>query len=165
MTTSKTLVKQAIEFRNPERVPYNFDSNRTPVIAEKYGDDFEWVFSQEDPDFKPRVKRDDCYEDGFGVVYERFGRAFGDGKEYPLADPASANRYRLPDFTKAVRFRVWRPRGRLPGQNLPATESDRYSRTEHQIHVRGVQNVWALCAQFLTVVCTRQIRMPAGRER
>ncbi len=104
MTTSKTLVKQAIEFRNPERVPYNFDSNRTPVIVEKYGDDFEWVFSQEDPDFKPRVKRDDCYENEFGVVYERFGKAFGEAKEYPLADPASADSYRLPDFTKPERF-------------------------------------------------------------
>jgi uroporphyrinogen decarboxylase len=104
MTTGKTLVKHAIEFRQPERVPYNFDSNRTPVIAEKYGDDFEWVFSQEDPDFKPRVKRDDRYENEFGVVYERFGKAFGEAKEYPLADPARADGYALPDFTKAVRF-------------------------------------------------------------
>ena len=55
MTTSKELVKQAIEFRNPERVPYNFDSNRTPVIAEKYGDDFEWVFARANPQFKPKV--------------------------------------------------------------------------------------------------------------
>jgi uroporphyrinogen decarboxylase len=105
MTTSKALVKQAIEFRNPERVPYNFDSNRTPVIAEKYGDDFEWVFSQQDPDFSPRVNRDERYENEFGVVYERLGRAFGEAKEYPLADPASAGTYRLPDFTKPVRFR------------------------------------------------------------
>jgi hypothetical protein len=55
MNNSKELVKRAIEFKNPERVPYNFDSNWTPVIAEKYGDDFEWVFSRVDPDFKPRI--------------------------------------------------------------------------------------------------------------
>lgn len=33
MNHSKELVKEAIEFRNPERIPYNFDSNRTPVIT------------------------------------------------------------------------------------------------------------------------------------
>jgi hypothetical protein len=45
MLSSKDLVKRAIGFRSPKRVPYNFDSNRTPVIDERYGDDFAWVFS------------------------------------------------------------------------------------------------------------------------
>lgn len=104
MTVGKTLVKQAIEFRNPERVPYNFDSNRTPVIDEKYGDDFEWVFSARDPDFKPRVERSDRYENEFGVVYSRLGKSFGEAVEYPLANASAVDSYRLPDFSKPVRF-------------------------------------------------------------
>jgi uroporphyrinogen decarboxylase len=104
MTDSKTLVRQAIEFRNPERVPYNFDSNRTPVIGEKYGDDFEWVFSQCNPAFTPRVNREDRYENEFGVIYQRFGKAFGEAKEFPLVDLGRVDGYRLPDFTKPARF-------------------------------------------------------------
>ena len=57
MLCSKDLVKRAIEFREPERVPYNFDSNRTPVTAERYGDD--------------------RYRNEFGVVYHRPARRYG----------------------------------------------------------------------------------------
>ncbi len=104
MTTSKELVRQAIEFRHPERVPYNFDSNRTPVIAEKYGDDFEWVFAQLDPEFKPRVNEEFRFENEFGVIYERINTSHGEPREYPLADLAKIKEYRLPDFTKPVRY-------------------------------------------------------------
>ena len=105
MSNSKELVKKAIEFRNPERVPYNFDSNRTPVITEKYGDDFEWVFSTVDPDFKPKVNRPDRYENEFGIVYNRIGKSFGEAVEYPLADPNAGDAYQLPDYIKPVRFK------------------------------------------------------------
>ena len=104
MTTSKELVKQAIEFRNPERVPYNFDSNRTPVITEKYGDDFEWGFAREDPAFKPRINNTDYYEDEYGIVYQRCGATFGEACEFPLADVTKATTYRLPDFSTPTRY-------------------------------------------------------------
>ena len=102
--TRKELVKRAIEFRNPERVPYNFDSNRTPVIAEKYGDDFEWVFATQDPDFKPRMHDEHCFENEFGVIYESLNTSHGEPKGYPIADLANLATYQLPDFTKPARF-------------------------------------------------------------
>lgn len=104
MTTGKELVKQAIEFRNPERVPYNFDSNRTPVIAEKYGDDFEWVFARADPGFTPRIDNAEYFGDEFGIVYQRCGATFGEACEFPMADINNAYHYQLPDFTIPVRY-------------------------------------------------------------
>ena len=104
MTTSKELVRKAIEFKNPERVPYNFDSNRTPPIAEKYGEDFEWVFARVDPDFKPRIDNAEYYEDEYGIVYRRSGATFGEACEHPLADIAAVDRYQLPDFTTPARY-------------------------------------------------------------
>ena len=42
--TSRELVKAAIHFKTPERIPYNFDSNRTPQDGKYYGEDMMWVF-------------------------------------------------------------------------------------------------------------------------
>jgi hypothetical protein len=104
MLCSKDLVKRAIEFRNPERVPYNFDSNRTPVITTRYGDDFEWVFSVPPDDVFPRALGSDRYMNEFGVVYHRPGETFGEAVEFPLADLAHVHSYRVPDFSPPARF-------------------------------------------------------------
>jgi len=93
MLNSKDLVRRAIEFRNPERVPYNFDSNCTPVIAERYGDDFEWVFSRAPGDAFPRALGND-----------RYVNEFGEAKEHPLARLENVGAYQLPDFSLANRF-------------------------------------------------------------
>ena len=85
MLCSRDLVKRAIEFRTPERIPYNFDSNRTPVTAERYGDDFAWVFSTPPGDNFPIALGDDRYRNEFGVVYHRRGATFGEAVEFPLA--------------------------------------------------------------------------------
>ena len=118
IVSSKELVKRAIEFRYPERVPYNFDSNRTPVIAEKYGDDFEWVFATQDPDFKPCVSDALRFENEFGVIYERLNTSHGEPKEYPLAYIARRAAYRLPDFSKPVRY--------LKMEEIVKTRGDKY---------------------------------------
>lgn len=104
MPTSRDLVRRAIEFRSPERVPYNFDSNRTPVIAERYGDDFAWVFSQPADDGLPKALGNDRYLNEFGVVYQRNSATFGEAREHPLADLANIRSYRLPDFGIPARF-------------------------------------------------------------
>jgi len=106
MTDSKTLVRQAIEFRNPERVPYNFDSNRTPVIAEQYGDDFEWVFVGQAPDFTPRIDTAMQKETELGVVYTTLegSGSFGEPTGHPLADLAALDSYRLPDYRDPRRY-------------------------------------------------------------
>ena len=104
MVSSRDLVRRAIEFRDPERVPYNFDSNRTPVIAERYGDDFEWVFSAPTDDTFPRALGNDRYMNEFGVVYHRPGPTFGEATEFPLEDLSRVHSYQLPDFSRHARF-------------------------------------------------------------
>lgn len=104
MLCSKDLVKRAIEFRKPERVPYNFDSNRTPVTAERYGDDFEWVFSTPSENAYPMALGNDRYVNEFGVVYHRPGATFGEAKEFPLADLSRVTSYSIPDFSHPARF-------------------------------------------------------------
>ncbi len=118
MTTSKERVKKAIEFRTPDRVPYNFDSNRTPVIAEKYGEDFEWLFATQDPDFKPCVNDAHRFENEFGVIYERLNTSHGEPKEYPLTDLDKIRSYQLPDFSKPVRY--------LEMEKIVAANPDQY---------------------------------------
>lgn len=105
-TDSKSLVRQAIEFRNPERVPYNFDSNRTPVIAEKYGDDFEWVFVSQSPDFVPGIETATQKENELGVVYSTMkgSGSFGEPTGHPLANLAALDSYRLPDYRDPRRY-------------------------------------------------------------
>ena len=105
MVSSKELVRQAIEFRCPARIPCNFDSNRTPVIDEKYGDDFAWVFAGPDPDFRPRVNEAHRFENEFGVIFERINTTLGEAKEYPLADLSLIHSFKLPDFTVPTRYR------------------------------------------------------------
>jgi hypothetical protein len=102
MQTSYELVRNAIEFRGPERVPYNFDSNRSPEIEEKYGDDLIWVFIGDDPDFIPST----LGADEFGIVSETLDeRVFGLPVVNPLADWSKLNDYHFPDYTKSVRYR------------------------------------------------------------
>jgi uroporphyrinogen decarboxylase len=104
MSDSKALVRRAIEFRGPERVPYNFDSNRTPP-GERYGDDFEWVFSLPPGGEFPRALGNNRYLNEFGVVYHKPGDTFGEPREFPLADPAAVPSFKIPDFISPDRFR------------------------------------------------------------
>lgn len=101
---SKELVKRAIEFRRPERVPYNFDSGREGYEDKSYGDDFVWVYAGTDPEFVPKVNSDTEYEDEFGVIYQKMGNTFGEAKYYPLGDNADIDAYITPDFSNPLRY-------------------------------------------------------------
>jgi uroporphyrinogen decarboxylase len=103
MPDSRELVRRAIEFRGPERVPYNFDSNMTPA-GERYGDDFEWVFSIPPESSFPRALGNDRYLNEFGVVYHRPGETFGEPRGSPLADISAVPSYQVPDFSLPGRF-------------------------------------------------------------
>lgn len=102
---SKEIVKRAIEFRQPTRVPYNFDSNRTPVIDTKYGDDFEWVFAGVDPNFVPSINTETEYENEWGIIFERIGKTSGEAKVYPLDDRKKIKEYKVPDLSNPARYK------------------------------------------------------------
>ena len=98
---SYELVRRAIEFDSPERIPYNFDENRTPVIDTKYGDDFIWVFVDPAPDFVPCVPG----ENELGIITETLDkRMMGIAKHHPLDDWAKLKDYKLPDYTLPERY-------------------------------------------------------------
>lgn len=101
MQSSYELVKRAIEFTGPERVPYNFDENRTPEIETKYGDDFIWMFVDPDPKFVPS----EVGENEWKVVYETLDKSFGQAKTHPLSDLKELNSFKFPDYTLSDRYK------------------------------------------------------------
>jgi len=102
MQSSYEIVRRAIEFDGPERVPYNFDENRTPVIRTKYGDDFIWVFVDPDPSFVPHVSG----ESELGVVSKTLDeKVMGIPKQHSLDDWGKLKDYKLPDYTLPERYK------------------------------------------------------------
>ena len=101
MQSSYDMVKRAIEFGGPERVPYNFDGNRTPAIDARYGEDFLWVFVDPAPEFAPRHPG----ENELGVIYETLDKTFGKPINAPLADWKKLAEYKLPDYTEPSRYK------------------------------------------------------------
>lgn len=99
--TSRECVKKAIHFGAPERIPVNFDSNRTPIDGQQYGEDMLWVFATQRP-----LTADGKNE--WGVVYEAAGESFGEPKVFPLSDAETLDGYAFPDFTEDWRYEKMR---------------------------------------------------------
>lgn len=95
--TGRERVKRAIYFQDPDRVPYNFDANRTPEDGIEYGEDMMWVFCS---------TRGGMEE--FGVVYETIDDSFGEPKVFPLKDAESLDNYTFPDFSEDWRYEEMR---------------------------------------------------------
>ena len=95
--TGRERVKRAIYFQDPDRVPYNFDANRTPEDGIEYGEDMMWVFCS---------TRGGMEE--FGVVYETIDDSFGEPKVFPLKDAESLENYTFPDFSEDWRYEEMR---------------------------------------------------------
>lgn len=102
--TSKERVRRAIEFAGPDRIPCNFDSNRTPDDGIRYGDDFEWVFV--DPAPGHRDYRDGLTEwrDEWGVSYASRDGRMGEAVESPLARLGKTKDFAIPDFSASSRY-------------------------------------------------------------
>lgn len=97
---SREIVKRAIHFQDPPRIPYNFDSNRTPVDGISYGEDMLWVFAT--------PKETGSEEDEWGVVYQAMGESFGEPKVFPLEGAESLDGYTFPDFSEDWRYNEMR---------------------------------------------------------
>ena len=77
--TSREIVKRAIHFQNPPRIPCNYDSNRTPC-RECYGDDILWCFAKSQSHFNEAGDK----VDEWGCVWKSMGETFGEPTEFPL---------------------------------------------------------------------------------
>lgn len=116
--TGKERVLRAIKFEGPDRVPYNFDSNRVPEISEKYGEDFAWVFADPSKKFIPRVDDPNKRETEWGVVYHTLNTQLGEPCFYPLADLCRLDSFAFPDFKEEDRYES--------AKNVIAQNSDQY---------------------------------------
>ena len=94
---SRERVKRAIYFQDPDRIPYNFDANRTPEDGIEYGEDMIWVFAG---------TRGGIQE--WGVVYETIDDSFGEPKVFPLKDKEDLEGYTFPDFSEDWRYEEMR---------------------------------------------------------
>ena len=97
---TRELVKRAIKFQNPPRVPYNFDSNRTPDNGEKYGEDMLWVFLSG----KDSIVTADGKIDEWGCLWETMSASFGEPKVFPLEGKEDLSSFKIPDFTEPWRY-------------------------------------------------------------
>jgi len=95
--TGRERVRRAIRFQDPDRIPYNFDSNREPDNGHRYGEDFLWVYIKTLPRLRSR--------DEWGVEYDSLDdRSFGEPKVFPLAGKDDLEGYVFPTFEQDWRY-------------------------------------------------------------
>lgn len=103
--TGYERVKRAIHFESPDRIPYNFDSNRSPVpLKHEYGEDFVWCFLDKHPDFIPKNENGDRVDE-WGCIWQTKGETFGEPKFFPLEGLEEyAMDTKLPDYLLDCRY-------------------------------------------------------------
>ena len=92
--TGRELVRRAIKFQGPERVPYN--------LPAPYGSDFFSVGIGPDPSWKASVQG----EDEWGSVWQKLpgDKTMGQVKTHPLDDYAKLDTFRFPNYDLPVRY-------------------------------------------------------------
>ena len=107
--TSREIVKRAIHFQDPPRIPYNYDSNRTPVTEHFYGDDFVWCFldplSNADLFVAEGIRGKNTRVDEWGNVWATMGDgSFGEVVKYAYEGMEEYADRPLPDFLNPSRY-------------------------------------------------------------
>ena len=110
--TSREIVKRAIHFQDPPRIPYNFDSNRTPVTEHFYGEDFIWCFldplegSGIDPKNDAVANRcENTRVDEWGNLWRTMGDgSFGEAVKGAYEGLDEYAHLPLPDFQNPARY-------------------------------------------------------------
>ena len=94
--TGTELVRKAVLFEDPERVPRD--------LPEPWGSDFLWVGPDADADWKPAVPG----EDEWGCVWEKppSGKTMGQVTGHPLGDYALLEDFPFPDYDNETRYRT-----------------------------------------------------------
>ncbi len=97
---SRDIVRQAIEFKDPPRIPYSFVYNPPAT-------DIAFTGSIDQAPTKRKLKFGDRYVDSWGVTWEFSGRAWDHALDHPLADLTRVENHRFPDFTHGIRQAAW----------------------------------------------------------
>jgi hypothetical protein len=126
--TGREIVKRAIRFENPPRLPYSF--------PEKYGSDFEGVGMSPSVDARPKSGADE-----WGAVWHNIGISnLGEVKEYPLKDWADFEELNIPDINQPSRWKDLKgARQRAGDKFLLAGGVSLYERVHF---LRGLENTW-----------------------
>jgi hypothetical protein len=100
--TSRELVRQAIEFEGPPRIPYSFirpmqtDFFESAILPGLRG---RWLSSR-----NKGAKFGDVYQDEWGVGWEVTLRGWDHAIDHPLADLSKLDGYRFPDLAAPGQF-------------------------------------------------------------
>ena len=126
--TSKEIVKRAICFENPPRLPHEF--------PEKFGSDFAWAYTSPPLDDRPRGQ---SATDEWGAVWQNLGLTeVGEVKDFPLKDWADFDKLTVPDFKNPRRWRELKGvRAQAGDKFLIAGGVSLYERVHF---IRGLQN-------------------------
>jgi hypothetical protein len=115
-TSSRDLVRRAIDFDAPPRIPYSF-------FRPLHSDFCELVFVEElllgAPWGRPRREPGEIYTDEWGVTQKVSGGRWDQVVRHPLADLAEQSDHRLPDADAAARYSrlaPWAERARRAGK-------------------------------------------------
>lgn len=128
MMSSRELVKRAIRFENPERLPYRFD--------DKHGNDFFFVNMEPSPD--------DRYHSGvdeWGAVWQSAGPTrLGEVTDFPLKDWKDFDKLQIPDINDPRRWKQFEnARDRAGDMFMQCRGISLYERLHF---IRGLENTW-----------------------
>ncbi|MFX0182587.1 MAG: uroporphyrinogen decarboxylase family protein [Candidatus Hodarchaeota archaeon] len=105
--TSREIVRKAIEFKNPPRIPYCMFFYPTRGDIFDLGFIAKWLLPR-----KPKPKNG-FYSDEWGVKWQVTGRWHDTAVEYPLADLTNLMNYHFPNIVPKGMFILFRTLARL----------------------------------------------------
>ena len=98
--TGRELVRRAVLFEGPERIPRD--------LPAPWGTDFFRVDIGQDPNWRPRIKTEDRWEDEWGCIWQKLpgDKTMGQVVEHPLDNYAKLKDFPFPNYDIAERYQA-----------------------------------------------------------
>ncbi len=128
--TSREIVKRAIAFQNPDRLPFD--------LPDPHGSDFASVGMKPSPDARPSGRNS---VDEWGAVWDNIGVCnLGEVKDFPLKQWEEFGKLHIPDIRESRRWNdLQGARQRAGDKFLVASGISIYERVHF---IRGLENTW-----------------------
>jgi hypothetical protein len=126
--TSKEIVKRAVQFETPPRLPYAF--------PDKYGSDIVRICMAPYLDARPKEGVDE-----WGAVWRNIGHtSFGEVIDFPLKDWADYDKLNIPNANGSNRWdNLWQQVAQVGDKFILAQGVSLYERVHF---IRGLENTW-----------------------
>ncbi|HUU29783.1 MAG TPA: uroporphyrinogen decarboxylase family protein [archaeon] len=139
MLTGREVVKSAIRFESPGRLPFDFPP--------QYGSDFSWTGMTPSPDHRPSGGVDE-----WGAVWENIGVSkLGEVKLFPLPDWSFFAELKIPDIHEPARWLELGSAREKAGEKFLLGQG--VSIYERVHFIRGLENTWADIYQNPVQLC------------